>query len=232
MVVDDDDDSSVNSHAFIRELSRQINGLRTITTTTRPKKKKKETSAQCSSFQEPHHLRQTPQRLEETRSGAPFDRGRDREHVIDTYASIPCLSCAQVDDESGLVCETCDRVQHLKCMSICPMNDCPEGDWYCEECRTLPACKRDAPCVACGLLDGTCRDVRCDRCGRNWHAHHWPAALLSAKSFFCDQCREAAGEDARLYVRSNALWDGVDGNVCSIGDTCLLYTSPSPRDRG
>jgi len=147
--------------------------------------------------------------------------------VIDTYASIPCLSCAQVDDESGLVCETCDRVQHLKCMSICPMNDCPEGDWYCEECRTLPACKRDAPCVACGLLDGTCRDVRCDRCGRNWHAHHWPAASSSAKPFFCDQCREVAGEDARLYVRSNALWDGVDGNVCSIDGTDVDRSSDS-----
>ena len=105
MVVDDDDDSSVNSHAFIRELSRQINGLRT-TTTARPKKKK-EIPAPCSSFQELHHLRQTPQRFDETRSGAPFDHGHDRRHVIDTYASIPCLSCAQVDDESGLVCETC-----------------------------------------------------------------------------------------------------------------------------
>jgi len=225
VVDDDDDDSSVNSHAFIRELSRQINGLRT-TTTARPKKKK-EIPAPCSSFQELHHLRQTPQRFDETRSGAPFDHGHDRRHVIDTYASIPCLSCAQVDDESGLVCETCDRVQHLKCMSICPMNDCPEGDWYCEECRTLPACKRDAPCVACGLLDGTCRDVRCDRCGRNWHAHHWPAASSSAKPFFCDQCREVAGEDARLYVRSNALWDGVDGNVCSIDGTDVDRSSDS-----
>jgi len=215
MVVGD----SVHSHAFIRELSRQINGLRT---TTRPKKK----IPSASSFQE-LHFRQTPQHLKKPRSDAQFDNGHDRELVIDTYASIPCLSCAQVDDESGLVCETCDRVQHLKCMSTCPIEACPKGDWYCEDCRLLPLHNRDAPCVACGVLDGTSCDVRCDRCGRNWHAHHWPAASSSAKPFFCDQCREAAGEDARLYVRSNALWDGVDGNICSIDGTYFDRASDS-----
>ena len=215
MVVGD----SVHSHAFIRELSRQINGLRT---TTRPKKK----IPSASSFQE-LHFRQTPQHLKKPRSDAQFDNGHDREPVIDTYASIPCLSCAQVDDESGLVCETCDRVQHLKCMSTCPIEACPKGDWYCEDCRLLPLHNRDAPCVACGVLDGTSCDVRCDRCGRNWHAHHWPAASSSAKPFFCDQCREAAGEDARLYVRSNALWDGVDGNICSIDGTYFDRASDS-----
>ena len=222
MVTVVDDDDGVNSHAFIRELSRQMNGLRS--NTTRPKQKK---IPSPSSFQELHHFRQTSRRLEEPRSGAPFDHGRDHGRVFDTYASIPCLSCAQVDDESGLVCETCDRVQHLKCMSICPMNDCPEGDWYCEECRLLPVCKRDAPCVACGVLDETCCDVRCDRCGRNWHAHHQPAASSSAKSFFCEQCREAADEDARLNNRSNALWDGVDGNICAIDDPNFDRSSDS-----
>lgn len=66
------------------------------------------------------HLLQKLHHLEETRTGARFDHEHDRDHVIDTYASIPCLSCAQVDEEAGLVCETCDRVQHVKCMSTCP----------------------------------------------------------------------------------------------------------------
>ena len=209
----------VNSHvSFLRDLSRQINGLRA---TSRPKK-----IPSSSSFQEPH-FRQTPQQLEETQSDAQYEHGHNREHVIDTFASIPCLSCAQVDEEAGLVCETCDRVQHLKCMSTCPRDACPEGDWYCEECRLLPSRNRDVPCVACGVLDGTSYDVRCDRCRRNWHAHHWPAASSSTKSFFCDLCREAAVDDARLYDRSNALWDGVDGNVCPVNDTDVDGSSGS-----
>jgi hypothetical protein len=151
MVVD-----GVNSHvSFLRDLSRQINGLRR----TRPTKK----IPSASNFHELHLLQKLHQ-LEETRSGARFDHEHDRDHVIDTYASIPCLSCAQIDEEAGLVCETCDRVQHVKCMSTCPREACPEGDWYCEECRLLPAYERDAPCVACGVLDGTSCEVRCDRC--------------------------------------------------------------------
>ena len=209
----------VNSHvSFLRDVSRQINGLRR----TRPTKK----LPSASNFHE-LHLLQTPQQLEETRSGARFDHEHDRDHVIDTYASIPCLSCAQIDEEAGLVCETCDRVQHVKCMSTCPREACPEGDWYCEECRLLPAYKGDAPCVACGVLDGISCEVRCDRCRRNWHAHHWPAASSSAKPFFCDHCREAAGEDARLYERSNALWDWVDGNFCPVAGTDVDGSSDS-----
>jgi len=105
MVVD-----SVNSHVLlIRKLSRQINGLRR----TRPTKK----IPSASRLQE-LHFRKTPHHLENTRSGAQLVHGHDLVNVIvDTYASIPCLSYAQVDEEAGLVCDTCDGVQHLKCMS-------------------------------------------------------------------------------------------------------------------
>ena len=115
----------VNSHvSFLRDLSRQINGLRA---TSRPKK-----IPSSSSFQEPH-FRQTPQQLEETPSAAQYEHGQNREHVIDTFASIPCLSCAQVDEEAGLVCETCDRVQHLKCMST--SRHVPKE---CKDARCIP----------------------------------------------------------------------------------------------
>lgn len=197
------------SNRVVREFSREWNCLR-----PRPGKI---LSFNCP---QPLHLHQKTKQLH-SHSGTDKHDGQERTPPFtNTYASTPCYSCSQVDDEAGLVCEACDKVQHFKCMSNRPREDCPEGDWYCEECRLIPLGKRKPrkPCVACGIMDEDSDEVRCGRCGEGGHAYHWPSSS-TAHTFFCSNlCRHAADEDTRLLDRSNTLWDGIDGNVVKTVD--------------
>ena len=47
-----------------------------------------------------------------------------------------CLVCHLDDDAGNVICETCDRVYHLACLSP-PLDAAPEGDWHCPLCTAL-----------------------------------------------------------------------------------------------
>ena len=72
--------------------------------------------------------------------------------MSDTYASDPCVLCNVVDDICGLVCDTCDAVEHVKCMPVAPRDRIPEGGWHCASCITNSKLDTRA-CESCGVRD-------------------------------------------------------------------------------
>jgi len=57
----------------------------------------------------------------------------DPEHIpaarrTPTFADCPCEVCEHIDDVEGVVCDRCDKVTHLRCLSP-PLLTRPKGSW-------------------------------------------------------------------------------------------------------
>jgi hypothetical protein len=84
------------------------------------------------------------------RNTQPPDRF-DPEHIpaarrTPTFADCPCRVCEVIDDVEGVVCDRCDKVTHLHCLSP-PRLTQPKGSWCCpgcalRECRSKPCSVR------------------------------------------------------------------------------------------
>ena len=56
-------------------------------------------------------------------------------HTIDTVNEYNCESCG--DGGSLIMCSICDKTYHKHCLDP-PLDQVPEGEWYCQECCTDP----------------------------------------------------------------------------------------------
>ena len=62
------------------------------------------------------------------------------------------------------------------------------------------------------------------------HPHAWALILVNTRVHTC-RCVYGLGAHEHLHVRARALAK-IRAYTCRWSKTCLLYTSPSPRDRG
>ena len=69
--------------------------------------------------------------------------------------------------------------------------------------------------VALGHIDEKPKDHNCDMCGERL-SEHWGGRVTCTEAAVCDYCKQ----EYRNALGHNYI------------STCLLYTSPSPRDRG
>ena len=51
-------------------------------------------------------------------------------------------------------------------------------------------------------------------------------------AYMRDNCTEAEAQQVRMWLRERLKDPGLDQLFSDLLDACLLYTSPSPRDRG
>lgn len=78
-----------------------------------------------------------------------------------------CQFCHSGDKEDQLLlCDGCDKGYHTYCFKP-PMEDIPDGDWFCYECRNKATGQRN--CIVCGKPGNTKNWVLCDQCPKAYH---------------------------------------------------------------
>ena len=93
-----------------------------------------------------------------------------------------CQFCHSGDKEDQLLlCDGCDKGYHTYCFKP-PMEDIPDGDWFCYECRNKATGQRN--CIVCGK-PGNKNWVLCDQCPKAYHIDCLQPAL--AKVLFLVQ---------------------------------------------
>ncbi|XP_069971280.1 bromodomain adjacent to zinc finger domain protein 2B isoform X7 [Penaeus vannamei] len=79
-----------------------------------------------------------------------------------------CQFCHSGDhEEKLLLCDGCDKGYHTHCFKP-PMNNIPEGDWYCYECVNKFSDSSQRHCLVCGGTEGRTL-VHCSVCPRAYH---------------------------------------------------------------
>lgn len=79
-----------------------------------------------------------------------------------------CQFCHSGDhEEKLLLCDGCDKGYHTHCFKP-PMNNIPDGDWYCYECVNKFSDSSQRHCLVCGGTEGRTL-VHCSVCPRAYH---------------------------------------------------------------
>ncbi|XP_042225949.1 bromodomain adjacent to zinc finger domain protein 2B-like isoform X5 [Homarus americanus] len=79
-----------------------------------------------------------------------------------------CQFCHSGDhEEKLLLCDGCDKGYHTHCFKP-PMNNIPDGDWYCYECVNKFSDTSQRHCLVCGGTEGRTL-VHCSICPRAYH---------------------------------------------------------------
>lgn len=79
-----------------------------------------------------------------------------------------CQFCHSGDhEEKLLLCDGCDKGYHTHCFKP-PMNNIPDGDWYCYECVNKFSDTSQRHCLVCGGTEGRTL-VHCSVCPRAYH---------------------------------------------------------------
>jgi len=78
-----------------------------------------------------------------------------------------CQFCHSGDKEDQLLlCDGCDKGYHTYCFRP-PMDNIPDGDWFCYECRNKATGQRN--CIVCGKPGSKPTTVLCDQCPKAYH---------------------------------------------------------------
>lgn len=78
-----------------------------------------------------------------------------------------CQFCHSGDKEDQLLlCDGCDKGYHTYCFRP-PMDNIPDGDWFCYECRNKATGQRN--CIVCGKPGNKTISVLCDQCPKAYH---------------------------------------------------------------
>ena len=78
-----------------------------------------------------------------------------------------CQFCHSGDKEDQLLlCDGCDKGYHTYCFRP-PMDNIPDGDWFCYECRNKATGQRN--CIVCGKPGNKSISVLCDQCPKAYH---------------------------------------------------------------
>ena len=78
-----------------------------------------------------------------------------------------CQFCHSGDKEDQLLlCDGCDKGYHTYCFRP-PMDNIPDGDWFCYECRNKATGQRN--CIVCGKAGSKASSVLCDQCPKAYH---------------------------------------------------------------
>ena len=78
-----------------------------------------------------------------------------------------CQFCHSGDKEDQLLlCDGCDKGYHTYCFKP-PMDNIPDGDWFCYECRNKATGQRN--CIVCGKPGSKNCWVLCDQCPKAYH---------------------------------------------------------------
>ena len=160
--------------------------------------------------------------------------------VVDTYVDSPCVRCAKVDDIQGLVCERCDKLTHLHCMTPVVLN-VPSARWFCDDCVGVDGGARnkkndliETACLLCGVQDDDDGPV-CDRCNAVFHRaclgdapwNRFASCETNAERWFCDMCAHDARDDDALRVLADRAFSGVQ--IVKVADDSML-TEASAAD--
>lgn len=103
-----------------------------------------------------------------------------------------CQFCHSGDKEDQLLlCDGCDKGYHTYCFRP-PMEDIPDGDWFCYECRNKATGTRN--CIVCGKPGSKPTTVLCDQCPKAYHIEcHTPAlAKVPRGKWLCVLCHSKA----------------------------------------
>lgn len=95
-----------------------------------------------------------------------------------------CQFCHSGDKEDQLLlCDGCDKGYHTYCFRP-PMDEIPDGDWFCFECRNKATGQRN--CIVCGRPGSKGNCVLCDGCPKAFHieCHVPPMAKVSTAPIF------------------------------------------------
>ena len=93
-----------------------------------------------------------------------------------------CQFCHSGDKEDQLLlCDGCDKGYHTYCFRP-PMDNIPEGDWFCYECRNKATGQRN--CIVCGKPGNKTVSVLCDQCPKAYHIECLQPPLAKVNSFF------------------------------------------------
>ena len=87
-----------------------------------------------------------------SRSSAGTDAEVQKDHAASTADSAAldvddaaCVVCNSMDDDSNmLLCDGCDDGYHIYCCTP-KLNEIPDGDWFCEECRPSKKARHQEP---------------------------------------------------------------------------------------
>lgn len=95
-----------------------------------------------------------------------------------------CQFCHSGDKEDQLLlCDGCDKGYHTYCFRP-PMENIPDGDWFCYECRNKATGQRN--CIVCGKPGNKTISVLCDQCPKAYHIEclQPPLAKVNLKLLF------------------------------------------------
>ncbi|KAK4015486.1 hypothetical protein OUZ56_030463 [Daphnia magna] len=99
-----------------------------------------------------------------------------------------CQFCHSGDKEDQLLlCDGCDKGYHTYCFRP-PMDNIPDGDWFCYECRNKATGQRN--CIVCGKPGNKTISVLCDQCPKAYHIEclQPPLAKVPRGKWLCVLC--------------------------------------------
>ncbi|XP_057373680.1 bromodomain adjacent to zinc finger domain protein 2B-like [Daphnia carinata] len=114
-----------------------------------------------------------------------------------------CQFCHSGDKEDQLLlCDGCDKGYHTYCFRP-PMDNIPDGDWFCYECRNKATGQRN--CIVCGKPGNKTISALCDQCPKAYHIEclQPPLAKVPRGKWLCVLCHSKSPAKKKSASKKN-----------------------------
>ncbi|XP_063851333.1 bromodomain adjacent to zinc finger domain protein 2B-like isoform X2 [Scylla paramamosain] len=151
-----------------------------------------------------------------------------------------CQFCHSGDhEEKLLLCDGCDKGYHTHCFKP-PMNNIPDGDWYCYECVNKFSDTSQRHCLVCGGTEGRTL-VYCSVCPRAYHTTCITPNLnkVPRNKWVCPACTSKSPRGRRGRAKkvsesnntSSAAAQPADTTTDSVDDSQAVSPAVTKKDR-
>lgn len=151
-----------------------------------------------------------------------------------------CQFCHSGDhEEKLLLCDGCDKGYHTHCFKP-PMNNIPDGDWYCYECVNKFSDTSQRHCLVCGGTEGRTL-VYCSVCPRAYHTTCITPNLnkVPRNKWVCPACTSKSPRGRRGRAKkvsesnnsSSTAAQPADTTTDSVDDSQTVSPAVTKKDR-